>query len=477
MRLSLYLASLIASSALLFSGIPKILAVAAQETVEDDTRPEGSSFDRASALLQRALLLHRELGDIDGEAAVLAQFGELLAQQGQPELAIVFYKQSINIIEDIRSSLSGLPPEFQQSFTGTVAETYRTLADLLLQADRVLEAQQVLDLLRVQELEDYLGDVRGNLETADGVDYQRAEQEIITRYQRETETAIELIEELNQLSALNAEELTPEQESRREDLIELRKQLAVQFNDFISSEDIRVLSEKLRSQENGEPVNIEDLASLQDNLADIDAALFYPLILDDRIELVITTANAPPLRRTVEGVDRVKLNRAIAEFRQALQDPTSDAIAPAQQLYQWLIKPIETDLTAAGVETIVYSPDGALRYIPLAALHDGEQWMAERFRINNITAQSLTNLDTVPQKEPKILAGAFADKNITYPIQGNSYRGLPFAGQEVEFLDKTLPTITSLFDNDFTLKAVTNEIDRVNILHFATHAAFVPGDP
>lgn len=405
---------------------------------EGDTYKALGQYQKAQRNYRQALAITREIGNVEGEAMVLSRLGQLFRTTGEPQLAIIFFKQSVNALEAIRAGNAGLNgsaslnKEQQQSYTDTVADTYRELADLLLQENRVFEAQRVLDLLRVQELEDYLGNVPGNEKTAGGVEYQQLEQDIISGI--------------------------------------------AQSNDFADSDEIQALTEQLRSQES-ELVDREGLASLQDNLAAIDAVLFYPLILEDRIELVVTTADALPQRRTVEGVDREMLEQTIAEFRMALQEPTSDAIAPAQKLYKWLIEPIETDLTAAGVETIVYSPDGALRHIPLTALHSGEQWIAERFRVNNITAQSLIELDIVPQKEPEILAGAFADNTIIYPIKGNSYRGLPFAGQEVEFLDKTLPAITSLFDKDFTLKEVTHEIDRFNILHFATHAAFISKDP
>ena len=85
----------------------------------------------------------------------------MLSLQEQPTLAIVFYKQSVQVREDIRSKLKGLPTNLQETYTTIVEDDYRALADLLLQQDRILEAQQVLDLLKVQELDDYLQGVRG----------------------------------------------------------------------------------------------------------------------------------------------------------------------------------------------------------------------------------------------------------------------------------------------------------------------------
>ena len=76
-----------------------------------------------------------------------------------------------------------------------------------------------------------------------------------------------------------------------------------------------------------------------------------------------------------------------------------------------------------------------------------------------------------------MLAGAFADDATLHSVGGFDFYGLPFAGKEVELLSSTLPATTALVDERFGLQQVLPEIGRFNILHFATHAAFLPGDP
>ncbi|HEY9737632.1 MAG TPA: CHAT domain-containing protein, partial [Trichocoleus sp.] len=435
-------------------------------------------FDQAVAVLQPALATSARIGDRASNAIALSHLGELYARQDQPALAIFFYKQSVNATEAIRQSINGLSQEQQQSYTDTVANTYRQLADLLLSQDRVLEAQQVLDLLKVQELEDYLQNVRGTTRTASGIEYWQPEQAILARYQRLQENAVELGQELAQLTAKQAAgSLSAEQTARLQELTRLQAELAQQFNAFVDSPEIQDFLDQLTRRAYDQTVKLDSLARQQDNLRTLNAALFYPLVLEDRLELVLMTPDSEPIRRTVEGVGREQLNAAITEFNRALQVPPRDAVTPAQELYRWLIEPIEAELAAAGVETILYSPDGALRYVPLAALHDGEQWLVERYRINNITAVSLEEFDTQPPETPTILAAAFADESVVYPVEGIDYRGLPYAGEEVAQLKSTLPATTSLLNQDFGLERVLPEMGRFNILHFATHAAFVPGDP
>ena len=68
----------------------------------------------------------------------------------------------MNVREGIRSDIRSLAKDLQQSYTTTIAGTYRSLADLLLSQGRILEAQEVLELLKLQELEDYTRDARSN---------------------------------------------------------------------------------------------------------------------------------------------------------------------------------------------------------------------------------------------------------------------------------------------------------------------------
>jgi CHAT domain-containing protein len=342
----------------------------------------------------------------------------------------------------------------------------------------------VLDLLKVQELEDYLHNVRGNAQTASGIVYNQPEQAIIAPYQRLQENATALSQERARLVAQRQiGSLTPAEEQRLTELSTLLNELTRQFNEFIASPDIQDLLAKLRANPEvyEQTLQLSSLTRFKEELAEVNGVLLYPLVLDKRLELIITAPNAEPIRRTVEGVDREELNRVITEFRQALDSPTGDIMPSAQKLYSWLIEPIEADLAAAGVDTIIYAPDGPLRYIPLAALHDGNQWLIQRFAINNITAVSLQRRATPTVADLSILAGAFANSATVYSpeaARGDQYYGLPFAGEEVKTLQALLPNTTALYDQDFSLTSVEKGMgsSRFNVLHFATHATLVSDD-
>ena len=440
---------------------------------------QAQQYDRALTAYEQALTILRTTENRATEQVTLANMGQLFEEQEQSELAIIFYKQSVNIIEEIRRDLRTLPREQQQSYTETVADTYRDLADLLLQNDRILEAQRVLDLLKVQELDDYLRNVRGNENTTQGLPNLPAEREAWNRYQAILNEAVEIGKERFQLEQKDT--LTPDESQRLAELTNAQGQIRQDFNNFTRSEEVLALVAQRSPETLSQDLLLRmgDFNGLQDNLRNLEqnAVLLYPLILDDRLELILTTADSPPIRRTV-AVSKQELNATIAAFRSALQNPTADAEPPARQLYSWLIQPIENDLKAANAETIIYGPDGQLRYIPLAALHDGENWLVQRYRINHITAYSLTDLDTEPQPQLNVLAGAFTTGNYSFNVgeQAFNFSGLPFAGVEVENLADTVPTTTKLIDTDFTPDVVP-QFNRYNTIHLATHGAFVVGTP
>ena len=448
-------------------------------SVYDDLGEKQKALD----YYQQALPLLRAVRYREGEAKTLNNIAVLLKKQKQPQLAIIFYKQSVNVYETLRGDIKGLSKELQQTYTETVANTYRRLSDLLLEQDRILEAQRVLDLLKVQELDDYLQTVRGNNNTEKGIAKLPPEQKIDAGIEAILAKAVNIGQEISQLQErqkLNGK-LTPSEQERLAQLWQQQEKIVENFNQFIESPEVVALINQLKPQTRSADLlnNLGNLNGLPDNLKNLhqNAVLLYPLILEDRLELILTTPDSPPVRRTVK-VTKKELNETILAFRKALKTPLEDAKKPAQKLYEWLIQPIENDLKTAQAKTIIYAPDGQLRYIPLAALYDGKQWLIERYRINNITAASLTDFNTKPEPKMQVLAGAFIQGNYKFKLgeQNFNFSGLPFAGKEINQLADNVSATTKFIDKDFNPQIIP-QMDSYTIVHWATHAAFVVGTP
>jgi CHAT domain-containing protein/tetratricopeptide (TPR) repeat protein len=425
------------------------------------------SLDRdreAMISYQQALSIAREIGDRNVEGYALANLGIVLSKAKRPELAILFYKQSINVREAIRKDISKLDKDIQKSYLATVESTYRNLADLLLKQDRILEAQQVLDLLKVEELNEYLRTPTRSSHTEQG-----------TELRTQEKTFIALALELDELQKRKlANNITAAEQERLNKLVKSEQEQQNQFIAFLDSDPVQTLVKELRLKEQQQNVDITN--NFQNLRTDIlnkypNAVLLYPLILEDRLELILITAKTTPIRRTI-NLKREKLNQEITNFLAGLRDPSSQDIQkPAQQMYTWLIKPFETELAELKIDTIVYAPDGQLRYIPLAALHDGKQWLVEKYRVNNITAASLTKFNKPPIATPKIFAGAFGNVN----KQG--FSRLPATLTEVKKIADRFPNTATFIETAFTKELTTTNSNSYTILHLATHGQLSTGDP
>ena len=436
---------------------------------------------QALATYHQALVIAKGLGDRTGTGRTLSNMGHVLLALNQPQLAIVFFKDAVNTFETVRQGIRELELGQQQAYADSVAGTYRRLADVLLRQDRILEAQQVLDLLKVQELQDYLQDVRGPLDQSRRIPTLPAEQPVVAGVDRLLNQAIAFGQELAQLRQIQPDRRTPAQQQRLAELVQVQAQLTADFNAFMQGPAVIGLIQQRHPAALSQDLllRLQDFHGLRDNLNQLGhAVLLYPLVLDDRIELILTTPNAPPIRRQV-AVAKPHLNETIRAFRAALQNPNIAAQPLAQQLYNWLIQPLAADLAAAQAQTILYAPDGPLRYIPLAALHDGEQWLVQRYRINHITAASLTDLNTQPQPQLSVLAGAFTTGQHHLSVGGKTFEfaGLPFAKVELDNLAQTVPATTSLLDQAFNPAATVPQMADHTIVHLATHGAVIPGQP
>ncbi|MFE4108615.1 CHAT domain-containing protein, partial [Almyronema epifaneia] len=437
---------------------------------------EQAQNSQAIAYYEQALPLFQAIGDRAGESLVFSNLGESLARQNQPELAIIFYKAAVNIREAIRGDAQQLPPTLYQSFTASIADDYRALANLLLQRNRTLEAQRILDLLKVQELDEYLQDVQRSEQTASGIDYWQPEQQILALYEQAIANAAELAE----LQSRLVSQLSAPERQRLQALRHTERLLVSRFTEFLSYPEVATALAALQTSTDGQGLDPEHFNQLQDNLRQLPqvTVLLYPLILEDRLELVLVTPQAPSVRYPVP-VSAAELNQKLVAFGQALKNPYSDIQPLAQQLYQWLIAPLEAELAAAGAEAIIFAPDGPLRYLPLAALHDGQQWIAERFSLSHITAASLSDLNQTRQSDLRILAAACADCDfeITVGDRVFNFDDLPFTETEVTTLASQVASVDVLLNQDFNPSELDLRLGSYNIIHLATHAAFVQGSP
>ena len=120
----------------------------------------------------------------------------------------------------------------------------------------------------------------------------------------------------------------------------------------------------------------------------------YTMVTSDRYRVIVITGSTMVAREY--AISDKELNKKVAAFEQVLRDPAQDPKPLAQELYKILMGPVQADLDQAKAETLVWSLDGVLRYVPMAALYDGKQYVVEKYNTVTITPASIPHLADKP---------------------------------------------------------------------------------
>lgn len=196
-----------------------------------------------------------------------------------------------------------------------------------------------------------------------------------------------------------------------------------------------------------------------------DTAIIYPILFATRLELLISLPSG--LRRIAVPVSADSVTREIRAFRRLVEKRTTREYLPhAQQLYDWLIRPMEADLRRQHITTLVFVPDSSLRTIPMAALHDGSNFLIATYAL--AVTPSLTLTDPHPLNREKI---RFLATGLTKGVQG--FPPLPYVAEEMDSI-RTLYTSRQLLNQEFVTPQVEQELrdGRYGIIHIATHGRF-----
>ena len=130
-------------------------------------------------------------------------------------------------------------------------------------------------------------------------------------------------------------------------------------------------------------------------------AIIYPILLPDRLELLVSSGRE--INQYTQAVSAAVLQKLAQHLARSLRKGKDDAKPMAQQLYRWLIAPIEPWLQQHQIKTLVMVPDGVLRLIPPAALHDGAHYLIENYAL--AVSPGLTLFEPAPlqQRDLKVL--------------------------------------------------------------------------
>lgn len=332
------------------------------------------------------------------------QAGRLYKAMGSQQSAITAYDQAIATLQSIRGDIVAANKDFQLNFRDAVELVYRELMALLLSGDAKTASRN-----RIQPIAP------------------ASEPDVKLKAQPSSASKIEKV--------LN--------------ILELLKLAEIQ--NFFGDECVQLARTK---------------ADKEASLRDPQAAIVYTVILDDHTEIILKAANGAlthyPIALTVE-----QIQQEIDRFRNLLEKRSTDEYLPqAQKIYQLLIRPLEPDLASLAPKTLVFINDGVLRNVPMAALHDGKQFLIQKYAIATTPSLNLTSGGSSRRDNLQALI-------LGLTVERSPFAPLPNVEAETAGVQKILGG-TRLLDQTFTLPNLQAQLQKRSypIVHMATHGKF-----
>jgi CHAT domain-containing protein/Tfp pilus assembly protein PilF len=210
--------------------------------------------------------------------------------------------------------------------------------------------------------------------------------------------------------------------------------------------------------------------ALQAKLTKLDTvspttAVIYPIVFPDRTEILASFSTG--MQRYTVPVTSEAVTKEVRLFRRNVEKRTTLEYLPhSQQIYDWLIRPLESELIRQKIQTLVFVPDGALRTMPFSALHDGQLFLIQRYAVAMTPGLYLTDPRPLNLEKVRTLAGGLITS-----VQG--FPSLPYVAEEVESI-RTLFQADRLINEQFRTGLLEQELreSRYGILHIATHGKF-----
>ncbi len=241
-----------------------------------------------------------------------------------------------------------------------------------------------------------------------------------------------------------------------------------------SQENLKEAREVIESLQLAELDNFFKEACLTSNPTPLDkvdpkntSAVIYPIILPERLEVVLSIPNKP-LRHYASAIPQKELERLAEQMRRSLRrtSTSKERLEIAQKLYNLLIRPAEADLANNNIQTLAFVLDGSFKNLPMAALHDGRRYLVEKYNLALTPGLQLLDPRPLKQQQLKVLVGALSQER-----QG--FSALPGVETEIQQIQTKVPSQV-LFNQTFTTSTFQQQVSAnpYRVVHLATHGQF-----
>jgi CHAT domain-containing protein len=434
----------------------------------------------------KALLLRKIVGIEPEDAVTLGNRMFITGLTGKRRLAILHGKQAVNEYQKLRYGASGLDNRAQKSLLGKLKQIYQLLSELLIAEGQLEQAVQVLNLYQDQQFFDFNHDPSLPVRQ---VVFSPRQQEFINRYRIVGERLKLVGSRLEALRQQIGNSQPSEQQSSQQKEYEAELQSASESFTALLEESVTEFAEP-RDEKDKVPA-VADVTEMRAALHELDAAtrqksaVIYTFMGMASFHLLLITADGE-VKNFEAPVNADDMNRRCLKFYSLLQSPNSDPRPVGKELYDVVFKPVEAELQRQGVRTLMWQLDGNLRYVPVAALFDGERFLVERFqnvtftradreRMTRQVSRSWTGFGFGSSQEQRVDLLGNGD-TITFPE-------LPGVTRELQAIFRTGNSGAGILngkvfvDARFT-QSLFYEVMQQHppLVHIASHFAFRPGD-
>ncbi|MBD3562848.1 CHAT domain-containing protein, partial [Planktothrix sp. FACHB-1355] len=200
---------------------------------------------------------------------------------------------------------------------------------------------------------------------------------------------------------------------------------------------------------------------------DRQAAVIYPIILSDRLEVILSLPEKP-LRHYKTDLPESKVESILEQLLESINPIFSqeELWQVSQQVYDWLIRPAETDLATSGIKTLVFVLDGSLRNLPMSILYDGQKYLIEKYSIAITPGLQLLPTRSISAKHLEVLTAGLTESR-------SGFSALPGVEAELKRIASELPS-QILLNQQFSEENLSTRIKAASfpIVHLATHGQF-----
>jgi len=413
----------------------------------------------------------------------------LLDRRGDRRLAIFFGKQSITEIERLRGHFTGEDLRFDRTFLRDKTAVYRAIADWLMAADRMDEGIEVLGLLKSEELSDFVTRGDGWPAAGAGVTLTAEEESLREAYAKALAADRSAGAEIARLGRLRETgKITPAERERLDALLAEQSvaglERTARLGAFIAGGRAAGAAPAVSQ---ARPIRADRLAAALERSGPGTAIGIY-VLTETHLRLLVATRIGQS--EHLISVDGAALRADIGKFLDGISR-RADVTAGSRRLYDVLARPLDAAARKAGAKRLVLWLDGALRYVPFAALSNGKAPLVERYAIETYAREEK---DAPPRTARALQVRGLG---VTLPVAG--YSALPAVADELCAIVKgpiaglatpgglcTAPGAGNgaipgegFADRAFTearFEEVLDERGGYSVLHLGTHFSLRPGN-